>query len=76
MEDMKVVALAALVGWPCLVFGRWCQDWCNKELGTASWRTWNFLGNAGRGPIYTWSETPFHEDFEEVVKYRRDRQDL
>ena len=75
-EEVRLAGLIFLFGYPSLVLGRWCQDWCNTELGVASWRTWNFLGNAGRGPMYPWTEMPYHEDFEDVVHYRRHRQAL
>ena len=75
-DEIKMIGYSFVLGYPCVLLGRWCQDWCNSELGAASWKTWNFLGNAGRGGMYTWTPKPYHEDFEAVVEFRRQSQDI
>ncbi len=51
--------------------GRFCADHADDVFGTSSWKSFNFMGNSGRSPLYPYRWKPFVDDVEGRLEYER-----
>mmetsp|Transcript_22625 Transcript_22625/g.27990 ORF Transcript_22625/g.27990 Transcript_22625/m.27990 type:complete len:84 (+) Transcript_22625:10-261(+) len=50
-------------------FGQASKQYADRFVGLGSWKTFQFLGNSGRSPIYPFKARPYKDEIEERIAY-------
>ena len=61
--------LYAIAGLSFIKFGQYSSTILDEMQGPGSWKTWDFLGNSGRSPMFMYRVRPWVDDIEGRLRY-------